>query len=119
MGNMVSLAVVRLALTPRHGGQIVEEVVTLQPFGGRSRFRWSCGWVVEVCSDGAWVTRLGELAGFHVPLELISRAGDEWPDSFSIATSARNETAAFRDRTETALLTAASVDAAFDAMFAD
>jgi hypothetical protein len=103
--------VISAALHPRYGGQIVEELVTIKCVNeGQDVFRWSDGYVVELCNHGAYVSRIGQSGSFLVDVELIARAGGEWPESYVITSSVENETS---NRTETVLLQADEVEEAF------
>jgi hypothetical protein len=108
---MFSLAHTRAALVPRHGGQIVESLVTMPDEAGvQFVYRWSGGDVIEVSDHGAYVSRIDQPKAQFIDVEQIERAGDEWPDTHAIVQSVRNETS---NRTETVFADAEEVEAAF------
>lgn len=117
--NSISLTAARAiaaAITPRYGGQIVEELVTVTHDNRQEIYRWSNGDVIEFCKHGAYVSRIGDPAAMLIDLEMIARAGDEWPDSYMIESQTvadlRNRTGT-SGRTETQRFTPAELDSAF------
>lgn len=111
MGTSFSLAATRAALVPRHGGQIVEELVTVPSANEyQEAYRWADGDVIELCDFGAYVSRVGDPASMLIDVEYIARAGEQWPDSYAIASSVRTETSA---RNETVIMDAEEVEEAF------
>jgi hypothetical protein len=117
MGTTFSLAATRAALVPRHGGQIVEELVTMPSANEfQEVYRWADGDVIEWCDHGAYVSRIGDPTSMLIDLEYIARVGEQWPDAYALETQtsadlrSRNGTS---DRTETVLMSADDVEEAF------
>jgi hypothetical protein len=106
------VAALTAAQKPRFGGEIVEELITLKTKSEpRYTYRLSDGYVLEMCSHGCYVGKLGRLANtFLVDIDLIERVGAETPDTYAITKQTQTDTARF--------LTDADVDLVFDDVFA-
>jgi hypothetical protein len=100
------------AMTPRFGGQIVQELVTMETKSEpRYLYRLADGYIIERCDFGCYVSRIGRPEdSFLVDVEMIERAGDEWADTFSIIRRAQEDELA-------RLPTAPELDMEFDDVF--
>lgn len=97
---------IRAAFEPRHGGELVEEMVTI----AHEVFRWADGYVLEMTKHGCHVHRLGGNVYEFVDIEFVARAGGAWPDEYEIAERTRLD----KERADAEAI----LDAEFDAIFA-
>lgn len=78
---------IRAALTPRYGGEIVEQLEMVTSAEDARTYRWSQGYVIEVTCYGAVISHIEapRVLVRTVDLEDIARAGDAWPDAVELA----------------------------------
>jgi hypothetical protein len=87
--NSISYTVaraIRSALTPRYGGEIVEQVSLVDGAEAPTSYRWKDGWVIEVAQYSVMISRIDTptIVERSIDIEDVSRAGEEWADETEI-----------------------------------
>lgn len=87
--NSIAFTVARAlqhALTPRYGGEIVEQITLVDSAEAPHEYRWADGYVIEVTRFAAIISRIDTPHIVHRPIDIedISRAGESWADETEI-----------------------------------
>jgi len=76
----------RRALTPRYGGEIVEQLTLVDSAAEPREYRWCAGYVIEVTQYAAVISLIERpnVVVRSIDIEDVSRAGESWADETEI-----------------------------------